>query len=104
MKKKTKTEKGDKRSNEFDSLKNNIYELIHKVNTKQQEREDKIEKFGRQNEDIIRLGIEIRDALQDIQTKLGDMDKVLSRQAKKPKVSAIRLIINKKKYCIFFKK
>lgn len=50
------------------------------------EREEKIEKFGRQNEDIIRLGIEIRDALNDVQTKLIEMDKVLTRQAKKPKV------------------
>lgn len=53
---------------------------------KQKEKEDKIEKFGRQNEDIIRLGIEIRDALHDMQLKLHEMDKILTRQAKKPKV------------------
>ena len=87
----TKIEKGDKRSNEFDNYKNNVYELIHKVNSKQQEREEKIEKFGRSNEDIIRLGIEIRDALQDIQIKLQEMDKVLSRQAKKPKANILEI-------------
>lgn len=84
-----KKEKGDKKSNEFDNYKNNVYELMHKVNSKQQEREEKIDKYGRQNEDIIRLGIEIRDALQDINIKLEEMDKVLSRQAKKPKVEII---------------
>ena len=56
------------------------------MKAKQQERDEKQEKFGRQNEDIISLGIELRDTLSEIQSRLSEMEKVLDRQAKKPKV------------------
>lgn len=75
--------------------------MIHKVNKKQQEREERMEKYGKQDEEIIRFGIEIRDALQDINMKLQEMDKVLSRQAKKPK--ALDKIIIAMKIKIFIK-
>ena len=67
-------------------MKTTIQEYLYKVKAKQQERDEKQEKFGRQNEDIISLGIELRDTLSEIQSRLSEMEKVLDRQAKKPKV------------------
>lgn len=59
------------------------------MKAKQQERDEKQEKIGRQNEEIISLGIEIRDTLSDIQSRLIEMGRVLDRQGRKPKVQAL---------------
>ncbi|CAD8129128.1 unnamed protein product [Paramecium sonneborni] len=69
---------------EFDQMIEDLREEIEMISAKQKNRDKRNQKYGN-DEEAIRLGVEIRESIQKCEQQYKSLEKTLLRQLKKPK-------------------
>ncbi|CAD8123486.1 unnamed protein product [Paramecium sonneborni] len=69
---------------EFDQMIEDLREEIEMISAKQKDRDKRNQKYGN-DEEAIRLGVEIRESIQKCDQQYKSLEKTLLRQLKKPK-------------------
>ena len=74
---------------EFNNCKLQIIEDINYVRKKQEERTERQAKNPTRDIEVIRMNVDIKEKIGDIEIKVDELKKVLSRQRKKVSVTSI---------------
>lgn len=82
---KSKNERKKRKGDEFDLIKMDIQENIHKISHKQDERDQKEEKFGNKDNEVIRLNHEIRELSKQTEDYLTRLNEKLVKMSKNRK-------------------
>ena len=93
----SKLEDDGKKKSEFDHIRTRLMEIFHRIRISQDERDSREEKRGRSIE-VVKMGVEIKNDLEESDSLLSSIKDILKRQKKKGKLSSEQLENSEKMY------